>query len=150
MFWYNLIQFRKVCVDMQMKDLCININGSFNIFKYFLLNQNVLNIRCCLLLSKMCNRFGAVAHTNTQQFVFSIYLVILSMTVLSLVSVSAGNSFCTISLTNWSLIPGLARSANSKAFFNSSMASVLCEVSPTPLLLYWCRLCNYKYKKTWH
>lgn len=61
----------------------------------------------------------------------SAHLVTLSMTLLSLCSVIDGTSFCTISQTNASLIPGLVRSAISKAFFNSSIASLdlLCEVS---------------------
>lgn len=74
------------------------------------------------------------------------YLVILSMMVLSRSSEVAGSSFCTISFTNWSLMPGLALSASSNAFFNSSMASVLWPPSIRPL--YWCLLCNWNINYT--
>jgi len=70
------------------------------------------------------NKFQYLKHE-----IFNTHLVSLSIMPFILVSETAGNNFWTISRTNKSLIPGLARSANSNAFFSSSIASVLWEDS---------------------
>lgn len=95
MLWYNLIQSGRANVNKLMNDLCIILNGNFAVFKCLLKVYSVLLL--WIFSPKAFNCFGA---THKLYSALSSYLVILSMTVLSLASVSAGNSFCTISLTN--------------------------------------------------
>lgn len=57
------------------------------------------------------------------------YLIIWSSMLEILCSDNDGSNLCIISLRNWSLMPGLARSANSNEFFNSSIASILYDTS---------------------
>ena len=60
---------------------------------------------------------------SKRKIYLELYLVNLSITLFNLVSETDGTSFCTSSLTNKSVSPGLDRSANSNAVFNSSITS---------------------------